>query len=127
MVVNTNRDRGNAGLALAISYYGANGYTVSIPLNDTQDYDLLIDNGVSISKVQAKFSKQRSEHGVQKVPLRSSGGTNGGVYKTLIDTNIDILFCSNPNMEMWAIPKSELTQRNVLNLGEKYHKYKVNL
>ena len=43
MVDITNKQRGNCGLGIAIGYFSTNGYTVSIPLNDTQDYDLLID------------------------------------------------------------------------------------
>ena len=37
MVDSTNKQRGNCGLGLAIAYYSTHGYTVSIPLNDTQD------------------------------------------------------------------------------------------
>lgn len=43
MIFNTNKDKGRAGISAAIAYYGMNGYTVSIPLNDTQDYDLVIE------------------------------------------------------------------------------------
>ena len=43
MVADTNKQRGNCGLGIAIAYFSTNGYTVSISLNDTQDYDLLID------------------------------------------------------------------------------------
>ena len=39
----SNKEKGNAGLGIEIAYYSANGYTVSIPLNDTQDYDLVVD------------------------------------------------------------------------------------
>ena len=35
----TNKEKGNTGLGVAIAYYSSNGYIVSIPLNDTQDYD----------------------------------------------------------------------------------------
>lgn len=35
MVFDSNKDRGRTGLSLAIAYFGANGYTVSIPMNDT--------------------------------------------------------------------------------------------
>ena len=34
--IDTNKERGRAGLCLAIAYFGANGYTVSLPINDTQ-------------------------------------------------------------------------------------------
>jgi len=39
----TNKEKGNSGLAMSIAYFTTNGYTVSIPLNDTQDYDLIIE------------------------------------------------------------------------------------
>lgn len=41
MNFNTNKEKGISGLGIAIAYFSTNGYTVSIPLNDTQDYDLV--------------------------------------------------------------------------------------
>ena len=35
MYFKNNKEKGNTGLAMAIAYYGSNGYIVSIPLNDT--------------------------------------------------------------------------------------------
>ena len=43
MIFESNKQKGNAGLGIAVAYYSSNGYTVSIPLNDTQDYDLIVD------------------------------------------------------------------------------------
>ena len=43
MIFNNNKEKGNAGLGAAIAYFSSNGYSVSIPLNDTQDYDLAIE------------------------------------------------------------------------------------
>ena len=37
----TNKDKGRASLGIAIGYFSSNGYTVSIPLNDTQDYQVI--------------------------------------------------------------------------------------
>ena len=48
MKADNNRSKGKAGLAVAIGYYGSKGYTVSVPLNDTQDYDLIVDDGISL-------------------------------------------------------------------------------
>jgi len=39
MNFSTNKEKGNSGLEIAIAYFSMNGYT---PLNDTQDYDLII-------------------------------------------------------------------------------------
>ena len=48
-----NKDKGRAGLSLAIAYFGTNGYTVSVPLNDTQWYDLIIEKDNNIETVNA--------------------------------------------------------------------------
>lgn len=48
MIFNTNKEKGNAALGLAIAYFSSNGYTVSIPLNDTQDYDLIVEKNVDL-------------------------------------------------------------------------------
>lgn len=42
MKFNTNKEKGNTGLGMAIAYYTSKGYTVSIPLNDTQDYEIKV-------------------------------------------------------------------------------------
>ena len=54
MKFNTNKEKENTGLGIAIAYYTANGYIVSVPLNDTQDYDLIVDKNNKIFKVQVK-------------------------------------------------------------------------
>lgn len=44
MNFDSNKEKGNSGLGMAIAYFTTKGYTVSIPLNDTQDYDLVNRN-----------------------------------------------------------------------------------
>lgn len=39
---------------MAIAYFSTNGYTVSIPLNDTQDYDLVVEKDNILQTVQVK-------------------------------------------------------------------------
>lgn len=39
---------------MAIAYFTSNDYTVSIPLNDTQDYDLIIEKNNVLKTVQVK-------------------------------------------------------------------------
>lgn len=36
MLFESNKDKGRAGMAFGIAYFGSSGYTVNIPLNDTQ-------------------------------------------------------------------------------------------
>ena len=54
MYFNTNKQKGNCGLGMAIAYFSTKGYTVSIPLNDTQDYDLIVEKNWILQRVQVK-------------------------------------------------------------------------
>ena len=115
MNTSTNKDKGRTGLAIAIGYYGSKGYSVSIPLNDTQDYDIIVDNG-TLKRVQVKCTGCLDNYGRYSVSLRSCGGTNGSVYKRVIDTDIDILFVVCTNGWLFEIPKSVITQKNTISL-----------
>ena len=123
----TNKEKGNSGLGMAIAYFTTNGYVVSIPLNDTQDYDLVIEKDGNLKTVQVKSTGCKTANGIYQVALKSCGGTNGGTYKTLIDTKIDFLFVLNEKSEMYLIPKDEITNKSTLNLCDKYIKYKVKI
>lgn len=106
MIANTNKDRGRVGLSLAIAYFGANGYTVSLPLNDTQWYDMIVEKDVIFQTVQCKFSSSENA----EISLTSKGGTNGGVYDRITDHPLDILFCSDKNKNMFVIPMKDLIE-----------------
>ena len=125
MIFNTNKEKGNSSLGIAIAYYSSNGYTVSIPLNDTQDYDLIADKDNVLRKVQVKSSACKTKHGNYQVALKSCGGTKGKTYKTVKETNIDELFVLLENLEMYIIPIKELHNKSTLTVCDKYNKYRV--
>ena len=127
MVFNTNKEKGNSALGIAIGYYSSNGYTVSIPLNDTQDYDLIIDKNNSLKKVQVKPTSCKTRYGNYQVALKSCGGTKGKTYKTVIETNVEELFILTENLEMYVIPVKNLDNKSTLNICNKYKRYLVNL
>ena len=125
MKFKTNKEKGNTSLGIAIAYYAANGYTVSIPLNDTQDYDLIVDKNNLIKRVQVKSTGCKTKYGNYQVALKSCGGTNGGTYKTVIETNIEELFIVTKDLSMYILPIEELTNKSTLNICSKYNKYRV--
>lgn len=104
MLFNTNKEKGRAGLSLAIAYFGANGYSVNIPLNDTQWYDLIIEKEGIFQTVQCKATGSKDG----TISLRNTGGTNGKVYDNLLNHSIDFLFCINQEGKIWNIPMQEL-------------------
>ena len=62
MVFNTNQEKGRAGMALGIAYFGANGYTVNIPLNDTQWYDFVVEKDNVFYTVQCKATGSKDNN-----------------------------------------------------------------
>ena len=88
-----------------------NGYNVSIPLNDTQDYDLVVEKENIFQKVQCKATG--SLDGTIDFRI-TSGKQNGRIIGNLLDTKIDILFCLNQNGTMFCIPFED-----ILNCGNK--------
>ena len=76
MLFETNQDKGRAGISAAIGYFGMNGYTVSIPLNDTQGYDLIVDDGEKLMKISCKATGSRSKSGASVVSLRNLRAAN---------------------------------------------------
>lgn len=77
----TNKEKGNTALGIAIAYFTSNGNTVSVPLNDTQDYDLVIEEDNILRKVQVKATGCIDRNEKYQVALKSCGGTKGITYK----------------------------------------------
>ncbi len=135
MLFDTNKDKGRAGLSLAIAYFGANGYSVNIPLNDTQWYDLIIEKNGKFETVQCKATGSQDN----SISLKNTGGTNGSVYDSVLNHPIDWLFCLDKNGKMWNIPMIELrkagnikhvslrTQPNSNNQGFNTYQYLVKI
>lgn len=109
MQLENNKDKGRAGLSLAIAYFGSNGYTVSLPMNDTQWYDLIVEKNGIFQTVQCKFTG-----GEKKIiGFRSAGGSNGGVYDNILDHPLDLLFCADDEMNLYVIPMSAIREHGV--------------
>lgn len=124
MIFNTNKEKGNSSLGIAIAYYASNGYTVSIPLNDTQDYDLIVDKDDILKKVQVKSSACKTKFGNNQVALKSCGGTKGKTYKTVIETKIDEVFILTEDLKIYIIPIEEINNKSTLNICDKYDQYR---
>ena len=105
-----NKQLGRIGLSMAINYFTINGYTVSLPINDTQWYDLVVEKDGEFKTVQCKCTDTKSN----TIDLRSKGGTKGAVYDVLVDhPNLDYLFCVDSTRNMFLIPINDLVEHNI--------------
>lgn len=123
LVLDTRKEIGNAALSMAIAYFGSNGYIVSIPLNDTQDYDLIVDKNGCVQRVQVKGTNTTRTRSAYTVGLRSISGTSRQAYKTVKETNIDLLFCLCGDGTMYVIPIEDIKNSSALNLSKDKNKY----
>lgn len=112
MLFESRKDKGRAGMALGIAYFGANGYTVNVPLNDTQWYDFIVEKDGKFETVQCKATG--SKEGA--IDFRSTGGTDGGVYDNMKNHPVDYLFCVNQNGIMYCIPVKDIPNANGIRL-----------
>lgn len=69
-----SKAQGNIGLGMAIAYFTAKKFIVSIPLNDSQSYDLVVDMDGSLKRVQVKTTSRKKTSSKYEVELRSTGG-----------------------------------------------------
>lgn len=118
---NTN-GQGDAGLGVAIAWFTSKGHTVAIPLTDSQDYDLIVDNGV-LNRIQVKTTTyKRSGHFI--VDLRVKGGNKSGTgkIKRFDSTKVDVIFVITAEGTKYMIPSAPI---QYISLSNKYGRYKV--
>ena len=126
MKFSTNKEKGNTSLGMAIAYFSSQGYTVSIPLNDTQDYDLVIEKNKILQTVQVKSSGCKTKNKYYQVALKSCGGTKGTTYKTFKETSVHLLFIFLEDYSMYLIPANKINNSSTITLTDKYKDYKIN-
>jgi len=123
--VNTKK-QGDVGLGYAISYFSRLGWAVSIPLTDSQDYDLVVDDpDRGLRRVSIKTTSQRKSTGGYEVGLRVLGGNSkkNYVHKTADLVQYDDLFVLTEEGTMYFLPKPNVKSSIVV--GKKYEKYNI--
>ena len=127
-VINSKK-QGDVGMCYAIAYYSRLGWTVSIPITDSQDYDLLVENtDNNILKVQVKTIRYLTEGGTYQVSLKTCGGNKSGQTIKKMDKNyIDLVFVLVDDGSCYSIPTEKIESSGSMNLGDKYSEFKVSL
>lgn len=121
------KSQGIIGLGRAIEYFTSIGWIVSLPLNDSQDYDLIVDDGNKLLKVQVKTTncKKNKDGTIFALNLAVMGGNSkeNFVHKTNTQIEYDYLFAVSGDGKEYLIPKSELMNvEKSISLGSKLKK-----
>lgn len=128
-VCKNSNQQGNVGLAYAIAYYSRLGYIISIPLTDSQDYDLVVDNYKQLLKVQVKTTKFLAPNGNYVVNLTTNSKriVSSNKVITFDKNSCDILFILTDNGVCYSIPRNLIKAVRALTLGNKYNNCIVKL
>lgn len=111
----------------AIAHYTRQGHQVLIPLGDRQKYDLVIDNGSRLQKVQCKYTSSKEQSGAFTAQLRVMGGNQSyqKVHRYELG-DFDLLFVMTSDGSLYEVPAEvALKNRSTITLGEKYEDYRV--
>ena len=118
----TTTEKGNVALTQAIAYFGIHNYTISIPLNDSQWYDLIVEKDNIFQSVQVKYTGEQNDNGLYICPLRTISGTTRKKIYSIKDTAVDLLFCYCQNGLKFLIPVKEIKTSNTILLFDKKNK-----
>lgn len=118
------RKQGDHGMGDAIAYYTSLGWGVSIPLTDSQKYDLIVDDGAQLLRVQVKTTRRKRRY--YEVTLQTSGGNKSRNSKKKLDRSaIDIVYVLAENNRRYAIPVNDLGGVGSIALSPGYDKFCV--
>lgn len=121
------KQQGDQGVYSAISYYGSKGYIVNYPLTDNSRYDLVIDTGINLLRIQCKTTTQKQSSGSFTVCLATSGGNQSWnkQVKLITELECDIVWISTSDGDNYEFPVNLCANKPTITVGQKYIKYKV--
>lgn len=114
--------QGDLGVGKAITHFASKGCTISIPLTDSQEYDLVVDDGNNIQRVQVKTTKYK-RNGNYVVNLKTA--LRGNKFKRFSNVHCDLLYILTEENDEYIIPAKDLIVTTSLSLGKQYEKYKL--
>lgn len=126
----TTTEQGDIGEAKAIYEFIKRGFVVSKPINDKARYDLIVDDGSNILRVQVKTTKQKCKRPRTgyKVKINSTYSNRNATHiRGRQDGDYDILFVLTEEGRSWIIPESALVGVvNEVTVGtSKYKQYEI--
>lgn len=123
-----SKKKGDAGLGAAIAHFTLMGLCVCVPLTDSQDYDLVVDVGDKLARVQVKTTAYKNDAGNYSVSLSMKGGNSKAnfVHRRGDEMVYDYLFILTESGSTYLIPREVFAgHRSQIVLSKKYDEYKL--
>lgn len=115
--------QGTVGIGVAIAEFTKRGWVVAIPLIDAQSYDLIIDYGDGLKKVQVKTTGYKPE-GCFSVQLKHvHHNKTQNVISNFDKSLVDFVFVLCKDGTSYLIPVNEIKQRTEMRLNKTYDQF----
>lgn len=123
----SRRQQGDLGELSAMEWFGRQGARVFVPVTHSPDYDLIVDLGGRVLRVQVKTSSCRGRDRWE-VSICTRGGNQSwnGLTNVFSAARCDLLFVLVADGRRWCIPAGEVAGGQGLILGgPKYARFEV--
>lgn len=117
-----SKQKGNIALGECIKYLTSQGYIISIPLNDAQDYDLIADMEEELKTIQVKYTSTKQTSGNYYVDTRTRGHNN---YVKEKDKEADYYFITTELLENYFIPYDIIKGKQSFTLNDSLKDYLI--
>jgi hypothetical protein len=118
---NTNI-QGNIGMGMCIAYLTRMGYIVSVPITDTQPYDLVFDSNGILFKVQVKTSGRLAHSGNYMVKINTTSYNYSKKFNSL---SSDFLYVLCANGDQYLIPTGNIIEKTGITLDSRFIKFLI--
>jgi PD-(D/E)XK nuclease superfamily protein len=106
--VRDTQRKGDIATAKAIHTFTALGYDVAVPITESAAYDLVVDDGAALRRVQCKYSAAR------EVDLRRIHSNSAGyVVKRTLPESYDWLYVLRPDGAEYLLRECHADRRSV--------------
>lgn len=116
-----SKQKGNIALGECIRYLTQQGYIISLPLNDAQDYDLIVDINGQLKTIQVKYTTTKQGSGKYYVDTR----TKGHGYIKEKNQEADYYFVTTELLENYFIPYEKIEGRQTFTLNDSLINYLI--
>jgi len=109
----TTQRKGDIAVSQAIARFTKIGYDVALPLTESAAYDLIVDTGKELVRVQVRYSS------VREVALRRiHSNSKGYVVRKSKENSYDWLYIFKNNGEEYLIKKCLVNRNSIVPTSE---------
>jgi hypothetical protein len=124
------KQQGDVGVAMAIAYYTKAGYGVSTPLTDNLRYDLIVDDGTGLQRVQVKTTFYVPTTTTSyEVNFKTSGGNQSWnkIRKNISEDETELVFVYCGDGAMYEFPAKVVAGKDKMRLSKQLEQYRIEL